>query len=378
MQDLKNNTDPANRADAQPTDRLDQDFRRLLMEAELTPDAKILDQIMDDLQGEQPAKVLGSDPATRLKVETPAPPVRKVGVLRKNLSFAAAVAGILVVLAIGLKELTRTDSVVMVPTVNSGLAGAQPANGAAAVTTDSGNSIAKGRKAKEIGTVAAALKESGKVARTTAKVEPVKTTHKERIAVKPSEALNGSHDLVATATGSDPASLSNRPAGAVPNIPKSGSVQTGHRTPVATATAVITDKTKAPVSVKDIARTPLDPASRNSAPATALAGQPATSAGLGLNPPLMVEAQNQGHEHEREREHQDNALALNTEKDPGSDSDSDLGRGRRTGKRRTRGLLKGLVSKLTTTAQTISEEVVSQDEDKTVINFGVIAITTYR
>jgi hypothetical protein len=46
--------------------------------------------------------------------------------------------------------------------------------------------------------------------------------------------------------------------------------------------------------------------------------------------------------------------------------------------RKKGGFFRGLVQKISNGAKSISEDVVTQDEDKTVINIGIVAITAYK
>ena len=45
---------------------------------------------------------------------------------------------------------------------------------------------------------------------------------------------------------------------------------------------------------------------------------------------------------------------------------------------RGRGFLRGIFKKIGSSAKAISSEVVTQDDDKTVINVGILAITAYK
>lgn len=377
MQDLKNNTHPS---DGKDTNRLDQDFRRLLSDAELTPDAELLDQIMDRLASEQP--VLKQE-VTEIKTQT-APDMfskaSKVRQLRKRFSYAAAIVGILVVLSIGIKELTRPDSVVITAsTADSGLASTKP-DKAADATAPTAVSVQGGNASKtENGLVAAKaaglkatenLKNADRTVKAAADLQGNNRNINNNNAV--ATAVSPLHQASRSKQGGNPAVSAKAADLAKINPSTATSLKAG----VENKALAIADanSAKTVTALKEIATSQPAKVAHGDAAATALAANASGTA----EPVISDNNRQVTGQSEHTALTDQAAVTRNNEVALTTATETDRAAERSTGKRRNRGILKGFVDKLATTAQAISEEVVSQDEDKTVINVGVFAITTYK
>jgi len=367
MQDWKNNADLENGDDALNMHPLDQAFRRLLADAELAPDAHILDQMMghleeDDIEQKGPRSAQNQDAPVTPSLPASLTPVLKVRKMRRKLSFAAAIAGVLVVLAIGVREVSRPDSVVAVVTTTPVTPKALPENETATSRAADKEATSTAKPTENKGTATPNKTGADKTARLNG---PANRITPKRKATSPVTGPQSTGDLAGTQR--------MKQAG-VTEESKAGTLATS-KAP-AQASGLVVAKDLSPEN-DEIEKTGIAASSTQGAPlpkqkaGTVATDLPAAATGLtGLN---------------REPEQNTRQIAkavvapgVSNAAGSKAGSEADPGRLSRAGKRRNRGLFKGLVDKLSATAQTISEDIVSQQDDKTVINIGVIAITTYK
>lgn len=350
MQDLKNNSEQTNRDDGRQNESeshpFDRQVSRRLEEAEVTPPMDLMDKIFGVLEEQEPKEQA-----------TPAAPVKPVRSFRWRIPNVAAIAGILIVLAIGVRELIHQDAGVVEPggqpAVQSPLTPGSPASKDTKIAQKGANTAkvdmmddeteAETKKVASTATVstrhnANASPDKRSESRPAAAVKPAVKAHKTALA--------------AVSAKDQPVQADRKQRGDDNNSIAVTGIAVKKSSPDQALTAQIKrQRTIEIASVvdqqKDIKKTTMSAAvagNKNEAAKTVVLGD--------------MSPQN------------DNNYAL-----AGTD---EVNKRDRADRSERRGLLKGIFKKIGNTARAITDDVVSHDEDKTVINVGVLAITAYK
>lgn len=350
MQDLKNNSEQTNRDDGRPNESeshpFDRQVSRRLEEAEVTPPMDLMDKIFGVLEEQEP-KEQGA----------PAAPVKPVRSFRWRIPSVAAIAGILIVLAIGVRELIHQDTVVVEPggqpAVQSPLTAGSPASkdtkiaqkGANTAKVDMMDDETEAETKKVVSTATLSTRHN-------ANASPDKRSGSRPAAgVRPAAKVQKTA-LAAVSANDRPVQADSKQGGGDNNNVAVTGIAVKRSSPdQALATQIKRQRKIETASVvgqqKDIKKTTMPAAAagnKNEAAKTAVLGD--------MSP----------------RNDNNYALAATGE----------VNKHDRAVRSERRGLLKGIFKKIGNTARAITDDVVSQDEDKTVINVGVLAITAYK
>lgn len=340
MQELKNNSEQTNRDDGRQNEReshpFDRQMRRRLEDAEVTPPMDLMDKLFAVLEEQEP-KEQGS----------PAAPVKPVRSFRWRIPNVAAIAGILIVLAIGMRELIHQNAVVVKPAdhpaVQSPLTTGSPTSKETKIAQKSANTAK----------VDIMNDETGAEAKKVALTATVGTRHNanESSDQRSEDRHEQKTALVAISAKDRPVQADRKQRGGDNNsiavtdiaVKKSSldqalTAQIKRQRKIETASVVDQQKDSRKTTMPAVA------GNKNEAAKTAVSGD--------MSP------------------RNDNNYAL-----AGTD---EVNKRNRAGRSERRGLLKGIFKKIGNTARAITDDVVSQDEDKTVINVGVLAITAYK
>ncbi|UAY56783.1 hypothetical protein [Arachidicoccus terrestris] len=350
MQDLKNNAGQTDRdhgrQDENEPHPFDRQVRRHLEDAEITPPADLMDKIFG---------LLEEDPTKQVAPAAPVKPLRR---FRRRLSNVAAIAGVLVVLAIGMRELTRQDSVVVVPAgrpaVQSPLTTPvtpepQPSKDAKKKTNAAKTGMMDGTPGPEAEKTAAPVVTAGTARHNTKESSGRRSAGRPTAITKPS---GSDQNTALVAAKAQPVQADKRPAGSEAHLAVTQDIAVKK----ASADQALTAQIKPQRKVAAASAVDRQEDTRNTA-MTAGTADKNEVAKTAVIADIAPRGDNEG-----------DALAR-------ADGVSKQGR---TDHAERRGLLKGIFKKIGNTARAITEEVVSQDEDKTVINVGVLAITAYK
>lgn len=398
MQDLKNNAGQTggNKGNGgqNGSHAFDHAMRKRLAEAEVEPPMDVMDKVFGALREDGKTTIEGNQKEP-IQGKSKGTPLKSIRHFSKRLSYVAAAAGILVVLTLGIKALSHKDSIVGPP---AGLTALQsnPATPPATPAENRPEGQPKSQaeqpaeKQRERMTASAAQRETADTkpgaepgANTIAKAgkeQQVKkspdnapasmtksngqqyasnnaTGKKNSMAgggVIQSSAVQNSGVETADQTPHQPVYKEHRTALAKPQVqqntdPQSGTVSTQQGK---TGNVLMAEpgQNKAAANQTAVAAAENDLTDKAGS-STALAQLPAGTGQYGN----LVQVDRQDHSR-------------------GENSTAMKPRDRRERK----GLFNGLIKKLGKSARAITEDLVTQDEDKTVINVGVLAITAYK
>lgn len=387
MQDLKNNEGNKNLGDHGGDNRpnsFDQELRRLLADAEVPADDALMDKMFARLQmGEQTVEK-DHDNSRPAQVKSPVKLVRGLRLsFRSKLSYAAAVGAILIMLTIGIKELGKKDTVILPPegltvlnqpstpkvTDQNGQADAK-VNTDQGAKTDMVTASATSRAKSNEG-----LKEPKKALKKEVQRDVQKDFHKESqqdiAAMKKPKNTTGADNGVVT-VGRSIKNTTDLAIGAMKDktvIARANGKDIGVNQ-INNATGQVENKRLTDASASGL--TKMD--GHNGATQTAgLVAQTQKKTTVDANESAIVHT-----------DLQDQTVvtsSLDVDQLTAKDYNQTVLADHKTHVRRNRkksGFFRALVQKISNGAKSISEDVVIQDEDKTVINIGIVAITAYK
>jgi len=350
MQDWKNNSRNKNLASGsgpQPDGQhpFDRALRGRLADAEVTPSQDLMDKMFAQL-GETSTQENGV-PVNKNNKQQGTTPVKRLRWRKMGITYAAAIAGILVVLAIGIKELNNKNTVVL-----------PPANLTALNKTDPGTHTGTDQRAP----IAVPAQQTARAAATA----PKRRDHQQKKQVD--RTVKGSGNAGPEVHRAHPADR-NKVSGqnAATKMMAHAAVQSADLPAIKTASVspVIPEgqmEQKVPlqekVNLEDHAASP----THSDIAVIPKQGKGVAITHAGIEKQNVISALNPD-QPEKRKENQTVRTAIDNN--------------RRTGREKG-GLLRGIFKKIGDGARAITEEVVSQQEDRTVINVGVVAITAYK
>jgi len=359
MQDLKNNAQNNRQGGGEKNTPhpFDLELRRVLAEAEIQPEDELMDKMFARLEKTEESTAGKQSGFIHAKKQ---PALARVLKLGTKWSYAAAAVIILIALAIGIKETGKKNTVILPP---EGLIALNP-SGNPAIAGQKGESAPVSRdniKGVKTGTPNAA-------ATAQAKLNGPATDNEKAMASKATtpkaDNLNRSAEKNADlAKGT----LKNVPGTAVATV--KATKRPANQTNSATAafndksltTGLLPGKTQKIEAEKAGAKTEGQLAETKKELATAL--NAAVKAPEQLTQPVITSSID---------------VESITAKDYNQTVLSDQKAAGHRHRKKSGGFFRGLVQKITNGARSISEDVVTQDEDKTVINIGIVAITAYK
>ncbi|GAB3363420.1 hypothetical protein GCM10027566_31850 [Arachidicoccus ginsenosidivorans] len=391
MQDLKNNDANKNLGDHGGDNRpnsFDQELRRLLADAEVSPDDALMDKMFARLQMGERAVEKDHDKSRPAQVK---PPVKLARGLRlsfkSKLSYAAAVGAILIMLTIGIKELGKKDTVILPPegltvlnqpttprvTDQNGQTDAKVNTNQGAKTdmvTASATLTAKSNEGLEE-PKKALKKEVQRDVQKDVQRDVQKESQQDIAALKKPRNNTGTDNGVVTA-GRSIKNTTDLASGATKDkavIARANGKGKGVNQ-INNATGQVENKSLTDAVASGL--TKMD--GHNGATQTAgLALQRQKKTTMDANESAIAHTDQQAQTIVTSSLDVDQLTAKDYNQTVLADHKTHVRRNRKKG-----GFFRGLVQKISNGAKSISEDVVTQDEDKTVINIGIVAITAYK